>query len=145
MVRRNSAPLAFAYIWRSKWVGIIAIKTETTQIHFWSDVFAAVLSSYRKVPKAPSVSLRNAPLHYRNVAWRQREKMAVQETKRTLANSSILWIHFRVLKVFEKVKRWQVRLFEAEFAESWILLAQSILRPWNSSCGTCFTRWFGSF
>ena len=43
--------------------------------------------------------------------------------------------------MFEKVKRWQFRLFEVKFAESWILLAQSILRPWNSSYGTCFTRW----
>ena len=88
------------------------------------------------------MSLRNAPLHHRNVAWRHKEKMAVQETIWTLVKHWILRTHFQVLKVFEKVKRWQVRLFEIEFAERWILLAQSILRPWNSSCGTCFTRWF---
>ena len=35
----------FAYIWQSKWVGIIAIKTERTQIHFLSDVLVAVASS----------------------------------------------------------------------------------------------------
>ena len=52
MVLRNSTPEGFAYIWQSKWVGIIAIKTERTQIHFWSDVFAAVASSDRKVPIA---------------------------------------------------------------------------------------------
>ena len=50
MVLRNSTPGGFAYIWRTKWVGIIAIKTERTQIQFWSDVFAAFASSYRKVP-----------------------------------------------------------------------------------------------
>ena len=52
MVLRNSTPGGFAYIWQSKWVGIIAIKTERTQIHFWSDVFASVASSDRKVPIA---------------------------------------------------------------------------------------------
>ena len=34
---------------RLKWVRIILIKTERTQIHFWSDDFAAVASSDRKV------------------------------------------------------------------------------------------------
>ena len=52
MVFRNSTPGGFAYIWQSRWVGIIAIKTERTQIHFLSDVFAAVASSDRKVPIA---------------------------------------------------------------------------------------------
>ena len=47
MVLRNSTPGGFAYIWQSKWVGIIVIKTERKQIHFWSDVFAAFASSYR--------------------------------------------------------------------------------------------------
>jgi len=42
MVLRNSTLGGFAYIWQSKWVGIIAIKTERTQIHIWSDVFAVV-------------------------------------------------------------------------------------------------------
>ena len=50
MVLRNSTPRRFAYIWRSKWVEIIAIKTERTQLHFWSDVFAAVAPSDREVP-----------------------------------------------------------------------------------------------
>ena len=36
---------------RLKWVRIILIKTERTQIHFWSDDFAAVASSDRKVQK----------------------------------------------------------------------------------------------
>ena len=43
-------PGRFLHIWQSKWVRIFAIKTERTQIHFWSDVFAAVSSSDRKVP-----------------------------------------------------------------------------------------------
>ena len=36
---------------RLKWVRIILIKTERTQIHFWSDDFAAVASSDREVRK----------------------------------------------------------------------------------------------
>ena len=50
MFLKNSTPATFAYIWQSKWAGIIAIKTKRTQIHFWSDIFAAVMSSDRKVP-----------------------------------------------------------------------------------------------
>ena len=34
MVSRNSIPVRLAYIWQSKWLGIIAIKTESTQINF---------------------------------------------------------------------------------------------------------------
>ena len=41
MVPRNSTPGGFAYIWQSKWVGIVSIKTERTQIHFLSDVLIA--------------------------------------------------------------------------------------------------------
>ena len=50
MVPRNSTPGGFAYIWQSKWVGIIAIKTERTQIHFLSDILIAVASLDLKVP-----------------------------------------------------------------------------------------------
>ena len=49
---------------QSKWVGIIAIKkekTERTQIHFWSDVFAAVASSNRKVPYEEWVPFEFSP------------------------------------------------------------------------------------
>ena len=49
MVSKNSTPGGFAYIWQSKWVGIIAIKTERTQIHFLSDVLIAVASLDLKV------------------------------------------------------------------------------------------------
>ena len=49
MVPRNSTPGGFTYIWQSKRVGIIAIKTERTQIHFLSDVLVAVASLDRKV------------------------------------------------------------------------------------------------
>ena len=45
MVPTNSTPGGFAYIWQSKWVGIIAMKTERTQIHFVSDVLVAVAMS----------------------------------------------------------------------------------------------------
>ena len=53
MVLRNSTPGGFAYIWQSYWVGIILKKTERTQIHLWSNVFTAVVSSDRKVAKYP--------------------------------------------------------------------------------------------
>ena len=39
-----------AYIWQSKWVGIIAIKAEGTQIDFLSDILVAVASLDLKVP-----------------------------------------------------------------------------------------------
>ena len=42
MVPRNSTPGGFANIWKSKWIGIIAIKTERTQIHFLSDILFPV-------------------------------------------------------------------------------------------------------
>ena len=50
MVPWNSASGGFAYIWQSKKGGIIAIKTEGTQIHFLSDVLAIVASLDLKVP-----------------------------------------------------------------------------------------------
>ena len=50
MVSRNSIPGGFAYIWQSKWLGIIAIKNESTQINFLSDVLVAVASLDLKVP-----------------------------------------------------------------------------------------------
>ena len=50
MVPRNSAPEGFSYIWQSKWVGIISIKTERTPIHFLSDVLIAVASLDLTVP-----------------------------------------------------------------------------------------------
>ena len=52
----------FAYIWQSRWVGLIAIKTERTQIHFLSDVIVAVASLDLKV-------------HIRELKqWRQRQR-----------------------------------------------------------------------
>ena len=51
MVPWNSGSGGFAaYIWQSKWVGIIAIKTEGTQIHFLSYVLVADASLNLKVP-----------------------------------------------------------------------------------------------
>ena len=49
MVPRNSTPGGFAYIWQSKWGGIISIKTERKQIHFLSDILIAVASLDLKV------------------------------------------------------------------------------------------------
>ena len=45
-----SLGIQLAYILQSKLVGIIAIKTEKTQIHFLSDVLVAVASLDLKVP-----------------------------------------------------------------------------------------------
>ena len=50
MVPWNSTPGGFAYIWQSKWVVTIAIKTERTQIHLLSDVLIPVASLDLKVP-----------------------------------------------------------------------------------------------
>ena len=44
MVTWNSALGGFVYIWQGKRVGIIAVKTKRTQIHFSSDVLVAVAS-----------------------------------------------------------------------------------------------------
>ena len=52
MVSRNSIPGGFAYIRQSKWLGIIAIKTESTKINLLSDVLVAVASLDLKVPIA---------------------------------------------------------------------------------------------
>ena len=50
MVPRNSTPGGFVPIWQSKRVGIIAIKTERTQIHSLRDVLIAVAWLDLKVP-----------------------------------------------------------------------------------------------
>ena len=69
MVIWNSASGGFVYIWWSKWVRIIAIKTEKTQIHFLSDVLVAVVSLNLEVP---------------NIRWRPRYETALQ-VERTLS------------------------------------------------------------
>ena len=56
VVPRNSTPGGFAYIWKSKCVGIIAIKTGRTQIYLLSDVLVAVASLDLKVPIVPYAS-----------------------------------------------------------------------------------------
>ena len=73
-----------AYIWQSKWVEIIAIKTERTQIHFLSDVLIAVASLNLKVPNISETrtetfcqlhsaqSQKELTAHeYRQKIWRQ--------------------------------------------------------------------------
>ena len=59
MVPWNSASGGFAYFWQSKWVGIIAIKTEGTQIHLLSDVLVAVASLDLKVPNESLILILN--------------------------------------------------------------------------------------
>ena len=46
------------YNWQSKWVGIIAVKTET-QVHFLSDVLVAVASLDLKVPNRRDTRLQD--------------------------------------------------------------------------------------
>ena len=55
MVPKNSTPGGLAFTWQSKLVGIIAIKTERTQIHFLSDVLIAVASLDLNNLKVPIV------------------------------------------------------------------------------------------
>ena len=50
MVPGNLTLVGFAYIWQSKWVGLITIKTKRAQIDFLSDVLVAVASLDLKVP-----------------------------------------------------------------------------------------------
>ena len=50
MMPWNSASGRFAYILQRKWVGITAIKTQKTQIHFFSDFLVAIASLDLKVP-----------------------------------------------------------------------------------------------
>ena len=59
MVPRNSTPGGFGWIWQSKWVGKIAIKTERTQIHFLSDVLVEVASLDLNVDDFDSESVSN--------------------------------------------------------------------------------------
>ena len=58
MVPWNSTSGEFAFIWQSKWVGIIAIKTGRTQIYFRNDVLVDVASwlRARRIGKRVKVS-----------------------------------------------------------------------------------------
>ena len=80
MVPRNSTPGGFAYIWQSKWVGIIAIKNERTQIHFLSDVLIAVASLDLKVPVGEFTQRRRRRLRKRHLM----DFIKVQKKKRKL-------------------------------------------------------------
>ena len=57
MVPKHPTPGRSAYIWQSERVGIIAIKTERTQIPFLNDVLVAVASLDLKVPITSSLSI----------------------------------------------------------------------------------------
>ena len=54
MVLRNLTQKEFSCIWGSKWVGVIGIEIERTQIHFLSDVFVAVAVCYKDLASDPS-------------------------------------------------------------------------------------------
>ena len=66
MVPKNSIPGGITYIWQSKWEGIIAIKTQRTEIHILSDVIVAVSSLDLKVPSVTDKYLNIfAPMSYK--------------------------------------------------------------------------------
>ena len=69
MVPSNSNPGGFAYIWQRKWVGIIAIKTERTQIHFLSDVLIAVALLDIKVPNGQLTQQDGRGKKTANLLW----------------------------------------------------------------------------
>ena len=78
----------FAYNWQSKCVGIIAIKTERTQIHFLSDVLVTLASLDLKVPTIDLTKLRRR---------RQRERQKsnrFNEKNNNSARSSRFFVHF---------------------------------------------------
>ena len=81
MVLRNSTLGGFGYIWQRKWVGIIAMKTERTQVQFWSDVFGAVASSGRKFPNYATVEVQHKGHPILTAIRRQVKVMSM--TKRT--------------------------------------------------------------
>ena len=66
MVPKNSIPGGITYISQSKWEGIIAIKTQRTEIHILSDVIVAVSSLDLKVPSVTDKYLNIfAPMSYK--------------------------------------------------------------------------------
>ena len=68
MLTWNSASGGFAYIWQSKLVVIIAIKTERTQIDFLNDVLVAVASLDLKVPIESAQALFNLLEVFKNLS-----------------------------------------------------------------------------
>ena len=101
MVLRNSTPGGFAYIWQSKWVGTIVIKTERKQIHFWSDVFAAFASSYRK----SLLCFEHLPSRlggYVSLLPEPRERIMDQRGKRPV--QSLGYVNF-IKVIFRPIKR----------------------------------------
>ena len=90
MVPWNSVSGGFAYIWRSKWLGIIATKTERTQIHFFSNVLVTVASLDLKV------AIREFTQRQRR---RQRERQKTNRFRHdkqnnNFARASRLFVHF---------------------------------------------------
>ena len=69
MVPRNSTPGGFANIWQRKWVGIIAIKTERTQIHFLSDILITVASLDLKVANDKHYGIKTRENPIWNCSW----------------------------------------------------------------------------
>ena len=88
----SSTSEGFAYIWESRWVGIIAIKNERTQIHFLSDVLVAVASLDLKVPtvtvweRLPKTSCGSKSRNKANMAKRKATTSAPLITLATLHN-----------------------------------------------------------
>ena len=55
----NSTSGEFAYIWQSKWVGIVAIKTERAQVRFKGELLVVAASLNLKFPNVPYSFLKN--------------------------------------------------------------------------------------
>ena len=123
MVPRNSIPGGFAYIWQSKWQGIIAIKTESTQINFLSDVLVAGASLDLKVP-----NIRCTPfaVHYEKIRNHLRETRATNSAN----------IHSLARK-YEHMRIKQIRLRFLHFNQYSITLLGIHMRHWAFKIEKC--------
>ena len=97
----NSTPGGFTYIWQSKWVGIVAIKTEGTPVHFLSDVLVAFASSSSRLFQfAENNKCRRISLEL--ISWGPHSSLEREkEIRRCLFTSSIKLAirHFHVVVV----------------------------------------------
>ena len=101
MVLRNLAQKEFSCIWGSKWVGVIGIEVERTQIHFLSDVFVAVAVCYKDLASDPSGYCLGCIHEFRKLFYKCIVIFSsVSETLWSflpffLTFSSFLWANFR--------------------------------------------------
>ena len=99
MLPWNSASGGFPYIWQSKLVGIIAIKTERTQIDFLNDVPVAVASLDLKVPIESAQALFNLLEVFKNLSG-----LVINSSKLTECGSGRLEIKLGIKWPDEPIK-----------------------------------------